>query len=340
MKKILGAICLIIISAAIIIYGGEKAITSYIVTQNDSIAKFTINEDDTISDICSNLAKEGIVKNKYVALGLMIKSNQSAKIHHGEYTIVPEQKIDNLISQITVASGKSNEKKTVSVTFPEGFTVKQMAERLEDANICSAEEFITTVQQWVSDDWFIADLPLYGNRLEGYLYPDTYEFNTKTPAKEVVQKMLSRFNQLVSPYKEEIKQSGYSIKDIVLMASLIEKEAKYSEDMVKISSVIHNRLEADMPLQIDASILYSIGHKPVLTTEDLKIDDPYNLYIYKGLPPTPICSPSINSIVAAIKPEKTDYLYYVVDSETGYHHFANTYEEHQTNIAKYYKKTQ
>ena len=181
------------------------------------------------------------------------------------------------------------------------------------------------------DYWFLKDLPNY----EGFLFPDTYEFYYYSTAKQALKKFISTFDDKLVALGFTAENQNPEIYDLIKTASLIEKESYHKEDMTKISSVIKNRQDIDMLLQIDASLLYSIGHKEKIYQKDLEIDDPYNLYKYKGLPPTPICNPGFDAISAALNPAKTNYIYYVADGETKYHHFSKTYEEHQKNIAKY-----
>ena len=183
------------------------------------------------------------------------------------------------------------------------------------------------------DYTFLADKPKgLPSRLEGYLFPDTYKFYCGGDPKAVVEKMLKNFdNKMTDELMKRVEDSPYTLDEVIIIASLIEKETDGSDDG-KISSVIRNRLknsgETAGYLQIDASLLYGLGeHKEILTDADKEVDSPYNLYKYKGLPPTPIANPGISSIRATLYPENTSYYYYALGKD-GVHHFFRTYREH------------
>ncbi|WP_231705755.1 endolytic transglycosylase MltG, partial [Effusibacillus lacus] len=174
-------------------------------------------------------------------------------------------------------------------------------------------------------------------RLEGYLFPETYEIKQGATEHEIIDRMLKQFDKVVSPdLREKFKANGLSLHDAVTMASLIEREARVAKERPTISGVIHNRLQQKPPmlLQIDATIQYVVGQKPELLYKDLEVESPYNTYKYEGLPPGPIASPGLDSLKAAASPEKHELFYYVTKKDgTGEHYFAKTLEEHNRNIA-------
>ena len=174
--------------------------------------------------------------------------------------------------------------------------------------------------------------------LEGFLYPSTYYFDEDSNPKDIIKEMVKLFDK---NYTEELqnkqKERKLTLQEVVNLASIVEKEAVLDEDRPIIASVFYNRLEKDMPLQSDATLQYIFdARKKRMTYNDLKIDSPYNTYIEKGLPPTPIANPGIKSIEAVLYPEETDYLYFVADIDGG-NVYSKTYEEHQKNVAKYRK---
>lgn len=292
----------------------------------------TIPQGSTVSSIGTLLeSKDIIAKDLFFEIYVMFTNNDK-NLKAGIFTFKPNSSIEEIVTQIT--SSPELEESTVKVTIPEGYTIEQIAERLEENNVCSKSDFIELAKAEPKlDYWFLKDAPNY----EGFLFPDTYDFYYYSTAKQVLTKLISEFDDKL--VELGITEETTNIYDIIKKASLIEKEAYHKDDMTKISSVIENRIKADMLLQIDASILYSIGHKEKIYEKDLQIDDPYNLYKYKGLPPTPICNPGLDAIAATINPAKTNYLFYVADGETKYHHFSKTYEEHQKNISKYMNKS-
>jgi UPF0755 protein len=199
----------------------------------------------------------------------------------------------------------------MKVTIPEGFTVKEIKEKL--------------------------GIKLPGENLEGYLFPDTYYFPIDVSGEEVVKIMRENFEKKISPYKKGIEKSGKTIQEIVIMASLIEKEVKTKKEKKLVSGILWKRLKNGIPLQVDATITYITGKKTTkIPLEDLQIDSPYNTYKYKGLPPAPICNPGLESILAALYPEESDYWYYLSTPE-GKTLFFKTLEEHNLAKAKYLK---
>ena len=165
--------------------------------------------------------------------------------------------------------------------------------------------------------------------MEGYLYPATYDYLNGSGLDEVIMQMLQKTDDVIRPYAEQIASSGYTLHEILTIASLVEKEGVTPEDRANIAGVFFNRLEIDMPIQSDISILYALNeHKELVTFKDLEIDSPYNLYKNTGMGPGPFNSPSEGSIQATLSPADTEYLYFVADTETGIVYFSETYEEH------------
>ena len=172
--------------------------------------------------------------------------------------------------------------------------------------------------------------------LEGFLYPDTYYFDKESTEKEVLSAMLKRFEQVYNDkFKEKQKEMGLTLQQVVNLASIIEKEAVVNEDRPMIASVFYNRLKIGMPLQSDATLQYAFDkRKERVMYKDLKVDSPYNSYLNKGLPPTPICSPGVKSIEAALYPSNTDYLYFVA-TVGGKNNYSKTYKEHLKHVESY-----
>ena len=217
------------------------------------------------------------------------------------------------------------------VTFPEGFTIRQMARRLGDLGVTDADLF----QELASSGAARFGIETPNGSLEGYLFPDTYFLPLGITPEQVVRRMLDNLERrVVHPLREEIRRSGLSLHEVLTIASLIEREARIPGDRPLIASVIHNRLRLGMPLQIDATVLYAMGqHKSRVLYRDLKVDSEYNTYRNRGLPPGPIANPGLACIEAALRPARTDYLYYVAAPD-GSHLFAVSLEGHRANIRK------
>jgi len=216
----------------------------------------------------------------------------------------------------------------VRLTFPEGFTVDQMARRASRLPGVREDEF----QRLASREGksFEEPFALPAN-LEGYLFPDTYDFAPDAPAERVIQVMLNTFDEKVrEPLAADFAAAaarGYDLREIVIMASLIEREARIRKDQPLIAAVLYNRLRIGMPLQVDATVQYVIGHRERVLYKDLEVDSPYNTYKVTGLPPGPICSPGVDAVRAALNPADAPYLYYTANPD-GSHTFTTTLEHH------------
>lgn len=286
-----------------------------------------------LGEVADLLEENGLIEYKLLFRLFAAFTHASSKISQGTFTLDTNMDYRALISGM---SANSSSRAQVSVTIPEGYTVEQIFELLEEKGVARVEELndMAANHDYAFD--FLEDIPLGDpKRLEGYLYPDTYTFYTPHSALYVINKMLVNFD---SVYNEDMRQqvanSGYSLHQILTVASMIEKETD-GTDRGKISSVIFNRLNPSNSqtaglLQIDATLVYLTGRVP--TEEDKTIDSPYNTYRYKGLPPGPISNPGLESIEAALSPEKTNYYYYALGDDD-MHHFSSTYAEHQQFLA-------
>ncbi|WP_196603903.1 endolytic transglycosylase MltG [Pectinatus haikarae] len=221
----------------------------------------------------------------------------------------------------------------IRVTVPEGYTVEQIADLLERKKITSKQDFLTLAKKYIPYEYMQNSDPNVKYKLEGYLFPDTYEFIEDTPAKKVIDAMTGEFDKKIdASLRERAKQMNLSMHELVVMASLVEAEAKFNEDRPLIAQVFFNRLKINMPLQSDTTIQYAmIERKENVSIKDTKIDSPYNTYIHYGLPPGAVDNPGIASVRAVLYPQMNDYLYFVADSE-GHNHYSRTYQEHLINV--------
>lgn len=215
--------------------------------------------------------------------------------------------------------------------------MEQIFRRLEKEDVCSYEDLMEAAANYQYNYSFLDEAQMgSASRLEGFLFPDTYEFYQGMQASSAINKFLVNFhNRLTKEMLDVSAQRGYTLQQMITIASMIEKEAANDEERALISSVIYNRMNAGMPLQIDSTIMYVLPeHGDVLTEEQTHIDSPYNTYTNTGLPPTPIANPGLASINAALKPAQTSYLYYALDTEAGTHQFFNSYGEFQAFVAR------
>ncbi|GAB6274680.1 MAG: endolytic transglycosylase MltG [Peptococcaceae bacterium] len=253
------------------------------------------------------------------------------KLKTGRYYFSLKQGVPEITAQLVKGPD------AVVFTIPEGFTVYQIADLLDRRGLVEKEAFLKAAAAANFNYSFLTYLPLSWRRLEGYLFPDTYRVNHGTSAQKIIEMMLDRFNRTVKKlnYEKQARQAGLTLHQAVIIASLVEREAKKEDERPLIAGVIMNRLQKRMPLQVDATVQYALGsQRAKLYYKDLQVDSPYNTYKIPGLPPGPIACPGESSLLAAVKPSPTSYLYYVAKPD-GSHAFASTLAAHNINRKRY-----
>jgi len=311
MKKILTTLGVVLIVMFIffgVVWEGIKA-----PTEKTYPLTFEIKSGQSLFSISNQLHQEKIIRSKRLFEIMMITLGSDRTVSFGEFYF------ERPLSVIEVAfriSGKEFGVDKTKVTFPEGFSTKEMATRLEKA----FPQFDTARFEMLTEGE------------EGYLFPDTYSFFPSVREEFIVETMKQNFDRKMAPFEKEIQESGRSKQDIIVMASLLEKEARGTNDNALISGILWKRLDTNMRLQVDAPFLYLLGKESSeLTRADLQIDSPYNTYRYNGLPPKPINNPGLESIKAALRPQESPYLFYLHDSK-GNVYYGKTYAEHLQNI--------
>lgn len=280
--------------------------------------RVTIDSGQTLFSISKELYDDGAIKNRRAFEMFMITFGNENHIEQGEYYF---EKPISVVALALRISGKDFGLARKKVTFPEGYSNKEMSNRLaESFDNFDKSRFISLTQEQ-----------------EGYLFPDTYSFFPSTTTDQMIEALKNNFNKKIATLEPEISKSKRSLPEIITMASIIEKEARGANDRALISGILWNRIDAGIALQVDAPFLYILGKESKdLTKKDLSIKSPYNTYLNKGLPPNPINNPGLAAIKAALTPEKSDYFYYLHD-KNGNIYYAKTYEEHKKNIKKYLK---
>ena len=303
-------------------------------TDADGNAKERSGHQVSVGYVAKQLKDAGIIKYKGLFELYCSVSHAKTKIDPGTYELSTNYDYRALVKKMQVGSGAMV---TTKVTVPEGYTMEQIFRKLEDENVCSYDDLMDAAANYSYNYSFI-DQSMQGDakRLEGFLFPDTYEFYQGMQASSAINKFLENFHdRITAEMLEKADERGMTMQEVVTVASMIEKEAANDDERAMIAAVIYNRIEAGMPLQIDSTIMYVLPeHKDVLTVEDTKIDSPYNTYQNKGLPPTPIANPGLASIKAALSPASTQALYYALDAESGTHKFFTNYGEFQAFVAK------
>jgi len=291
-------------------YGGEEGERKIVVIENGLSGR----------EISYILEEEGIVPSFLFRLFLFL-SNQD-KLIAGNYFLYPGEAVGEVVKKLT--QGPSYEK----ITFPEGFTSEQMARVLEEKGICSARDYLDLINK---PELFSAGWLGGITNLEGFLFPDTYYFSPFTSPQKVIETQLHHFEEVFLPHYW-LSRSSLSLKEVVILASMVEKEAKRKEEKPVVASVFINRLKQGMKLQSCATVVYALYREKGLKVEnlkeeDLKVASPFNTYLISGLPPQAICNPGLDSLLSVLYPQKTDYLYFVLQGD-GKHAFSQTYEEH------------
>lgn len=278
---------------------------------------FVINPGSSVRVITNSLKKEGLITDPIVFFLLVKKLNLDSKIQAGDFRLSPSMNANDLAEALTHGT------LDIWVTVPEGKRADEIADTLKEKIPSYKSTWRTTLGQ-----------------NEGYLFPDTYLIPRDASIDMIVNQMRGNFD---TKFKDvNITNTQLTQEQIVIVASLVEREARLLEDRPLVASVILNRFEIGMPLQIDATIQYALGYqdndktwwKKELTRDDLKLNSPYNTYLYAGLPPAPISNPGLSVLQASANPANTDYLYYVSD-KSGKNHYAKTLDEHNANIKKY-----
>jgi len=290
----------------------------------DESARVEVVKGDTLSDVATKLEEAGIIKSAFV-FGLQARyQGYATEIKTGRYTFEPGQDSEEILQKLTAGVAVP----TVTVTIPEGLTLEETAATVAAGSSVPATEFERAARRTNYEYAFLDDPDV--KTTEGYLFPAKYEFEKDVTAEQVVDRLLEQYLfETQGPGMADAKERlDLTEHQVVTVASLIEKEAATPKEKPMIASVIYNRLRRGTPLQIDATIQYALERpKASLSLADLKIDSPYNTYEREGLPPGPICSPSRESIQAALNPADTNYVYYVLEADGQSHFFTSNYNE-------------
>lgn len=314
------AVVLVGIAVVVCLVFGVSFLTSRSAGQ---VVKVVIKPGSTTREIAQVLVQRGVIDNAFFFTIYVKQKRAENKLQAGEYALKT-----GLSYQAALKALLNGPRiKYYKVTFPEGLTVKETAKILAKKTHIKEGDFLAATKKSGYNYPFLKEIPT--DDLEGFLFPKTYVVTAKMNARDVVDRMLFQFQREVSPLDFGwAKGRNLTLYQIVTVASMVEAEVKLPEERDKVAAVIYNRLDKGVLLQIDATVQYALPErKDHLTYEDLKIGSPYNTYLNPGLPPGPICNPSLASIEAALKPASVDYLYYVLISPEGRHAFTNSAEE-------------
>ena len=296
------------------------------VSNNTQLQTFEIKPGMTLNKVAKKLSREGLIRSSSAFQAIALLQEKQKLIMIGEYNVSPAMLPTEILQRIT--SGKTI---LHPVTIPEGYRILEIGDILVKNGLADKEKFLEQTKNTKLLKEITTD------SLEGYLFPETYHFGKFTNERTIVKKMVDTFKErtLKQEFLNRAKEIGFSFHEIITLASLIEKETGKDSERKQISSVFHNRLKKNMLLQTDPTVIYAIENfDGNIKKRDLKIDSPYNTYRYKGLPPGPISSPGLKSIIAALYPANTSNLYFV-SRQDGSHQFSSTLNQHNEAVQKY-----
>lgn len=330
MKSIISYLFMLLIILGLLV---ALSIFSYLATPPSSVKipkMVTIHPGTAFNEIANILKKEGIIKGTRKFSLLVRYHRATKKIKAGEYylntAMLPLEVLD------TLAKGKVIEH---PITIPEGYNIYQIADLFYEAKLINREKFI----EMCLDPSSISFLTIEGDSIEGYLFPDTYRIPRDLGEKGILEIMVARFREVYFPqYADKAKELGFTTKEVLTLASIIEKETGKSRERPLISAVFRNRLKKGIRLQSDPTTVYGItDFKGKITGKHLKRRSPYNTYLHSGLPPGPIANPGEASIKAVLYPAKVNYLYFV-SKNNGTHYFSRSLREHNSAVRKYQRR--
>ncbi|WP_438444251.1 endolytic transglycosylase MltG [Gorillibacterium sp. sgz5001074] len=341
-KRVLGILGILLFLAAAAAGAGVYYLNREMQpTAPGETVRVTIPQGTGSAGIASLLHHEGIIRQEWAFMLYLKYKNEGTRFQAGVYELTPGMTQGEIVAKLN--RGDVVKEEMLRFTIPEGYTVSQIADKLSQEGIAAKDRFLT-----------LADSPpagtaprtegipangSYKHRLEGYLFPETYEMKKGSTEEEILNRMLGEWDKklklLPEGWEAQLEKRGLTFHQLLTVASLIEREVAADEERALVAGVIYNRIQQKMPLQIDATIQYLFDKpKERIFEKDLQIESPYNTYLHPGLPPGPIASPGLPSVKAALWPETTPYLFYVTKKDgSGKHLFAETFEEHKKNIA-------
>jgi UPF0755 protein len=325
---------LVAAAAALMIVGAAARSAFQPVAEGRPRVTVQLQRGKSVAGIAEALAQSGVIRSALAFQFYVRWHGAGSSLRAGRYTLSGSMSLARIVRILEQGPGHDGADR-LRVTVPEGFTLAQIADALEAKGVCEAEafrQFAAKPGGWAAWE---TGFTLPPNTLEGYLYPDTYNFLPHTAPEEIAREMVLNFSRrFARPKEQDIAATGHSLHEIVTLASLIEREARVAEDRPRIAGVLENRLKKGMKLEIDATVLYALGHhKDRVYYKDLEVDSPYNTYRNVGLPPGPIANPGMASLEAALHPEANDYLYYVAQ-QNGAHRFSRTLAEHNAAVRR------
>jgi len=299
--------------------------------------EITIDRGEGVSDITKKLKKEGLIRYGLPFIIKIYVTKSDDNLRYGTYSMSTGMSLDDIIAALTTGGAERDQ---FTLVIPEGYSAEMIAVRLEKQDIMSAEEFLSALENYSKEFAFDAFLPEAGTvkyRLQGYLFPDTYYLDEQVTPESLIQTMLANFEEHFNGERQrKAGELGMTVEEVLIRASLVQKETIREEEYPIVADVLQNRLDINMNLQLDSTVVYAMTDgmfgKERVYHSDLKYESPYNTYLHKGLPPGPICNPGIDAIDGVLNPDDNNYLFFQTDmsKDDGSNLYFETYEEHSS----------
>ena len=336
--NVAGAVVLCVILVGVVLVFADPSVariekpapSTEVPTVEEHRINVKIQEGLSTAEIAERLAEKGVIGSSLKFRFLARLRGYDDKLRPGSYSFTADMSDEEVFAKLL-----TGEKKLIKFTVPEGFGVKEIAERLYNLDLANKDDFLQAAENFAPYDYMRKRKNVIF-AAEGFLFPDTYTVESDMEIDELLDLMASMFDQQLKPeMRIQAEKMGLSVYDLITLASLVEREVRFPEDRPIVAQVLLKRLKMNMPLQTDATLQYLMdAPKEEVSIEDTQIDSPYNTYQHVGLPPGPIANPGIASIEAVLHPADTDYLYFVADRR-GHNHYAYTYEEHLNLVNQY-----
>lgn len=341
-KFIITILIVFILAVGVLVFVGYRFVSNALEPVDETseeVVEINIPTGSTRRDIALILEEENLIESSLV-FDYYVRFQDENNFQAGTYLMSPSMSVDEMLQYLNEGGTPIAVEPEGHVSIPEGIHIESIAKRIEENTDYSEDEFLELVQDEAFIDELAASFPELLTAaleasdqtryvLEGYLYPATYSVYEDTTLEDFITQMVTQMDRVMVQYYEEIAESEWTVHEILTLSSYIEREGVTDEDRQLIAGVFYNRLEDGMPLQTDPSVAYALGeHREFTTYSDLKVDSPYNTYLYSGIGAGPINSPSASAIEAAVNPEETDYMYFLADINTGEIYYSTNYQDH------------
>lgn len=328
---ILTLILVLVLTVWVVMSWYDNAVETSINPANSSRIKFDIESGETAWDIIENLDQKGLINSKYALYYYVKREEIEDKFRVGSYVLTPSMTPKEMVEKLINPQAAET-----WITLVEGWNNRQIAEYLSSEGFGSITEIVECMNNCSFDNKILSIKPDDQPR-EGFFFPDSYIVYRDSDIEEILGRLINTFEQKAgSELYDEAIRKGYDMYEVLIMASMLEKEVQSYEDMQIVAGILWKRLDEGIPLGVDATVRYGRGYwEGEITYDDLQMDSPYNTRRFRGLPPSPIANPSVNSIRAAINPVETSYYYYITTLDTGEVIYADTLDEHNQNVNRY-----